>query len=176
MKTPILETERIILRPLYVSDAECIYKNWASDPDVAKYMIWELHHNVEDTKEWLKMEERNQDSDVVYTWGFVLKDTGELFGSGGVGYKDEYGMFEIGYNIMKKYWNRGLTSEASKVIIDFTLIQLGEKQILGRHAKGNIYSGKIMEKLGFVYQKDGTYSRLSGNEVFESKEYLLQVP
>ena len=53
MKTPILETERLILRPITVADAEEIYTNWASDPDVAIYMTWSTHPNVEVTKGWL---------------------------------------------------------------------------------------------------------------------------
>lgn len=35
MITPILESKRIILRPLSVNDAEDIYKNWTSDSEVA---------------------------------------------------------------------------------------------------------------------------------------------
>ena len=79
MRTPILETERIILRPLSVNDAETIYRNWTSDEEVAKFMIWTTHSSVEVTKEWLKVEEQNIELDSNYTWGFVLKSNGELF-------------------------------------------------------------------------------------------------
>ena len=50
MKTPILETERFILRPLTVSDAETVFANWTSDPDVAKFMRWELHKGISETQ------------------------------------------------------------------------------------------------------------------------------
>lgn len=78
MRTPVLETERLILRPLSVDDAETIYKNWTSDPDVAKFMRWERHKDVSETREWLSSEEACVESDGVYNWGFVLKETGEL--------------------------------------------------------------------------------------------------
>lgn len=54
MKTPILETERLILRPLIVEDAWEVFNNWTSDPEVAKFMRWSTHENAEVTKEWLK--------------------------------------------------------------------------------------------------------------------------
>jgi len=45
--TVCLETERLVLRPMSVSDAEQMYKNWASNPEVAKYMSWSPHADIE---------------------------------------------------------------------------------------------------------------------------------
>ena len=45
-----LETERLILRPLTVNDAEEAFKNWTSDDEVSKYVRWSTHKNVEETK------------------------------------------------------------------------------------------------------------------------------
>lgn len=175
MITPNLETNRIMLRPLSINDAAIIFKNWTSDPEVARFMNWNLHQNVEETKEWLTLEEENVKNDNNYTWGFVLKETGELFGSGGIHYYEQYGMFELGYNIMKKYWNQGYTTEASRRILDFAIEELGIKEFLARHAKGNPGSGKVMEKVGFAYQKDGSYSSFDGLRSFESREYILRI-
>lgn len=38
-----LETERLILRPLTVNDAEEAFKNWTSDDEVSKYVRWSTH-------------------------------------------------------------------------------------------------------------------------------------
>lgn len=40
MKTPILETNRLILRPFKREDAANVFACWESDPDVAKYLLW----------------------------------------------------------------------------------------------------------------------------------------
>ena len=48
MTTPIIESQRILLRPLSVEDAETIFRNWTSDEEVAKYMRWDLHETVEE--------------------------------------------------------------------------------------------------------------------------------
>ena len=94
MKTPIIETERMILRPLSVMDANDIYERWTSDDRVSKYVRWCTHNSVKDTMEWLKVEENNILSDRIYQWGFTLKDNGYLFGSGGINFNEEECIFE----------------------------------------------------------------------------------
>ena len=173
MRTPVVETERLILRPLTVSDAGTVFTNWTSDPDVAKFMCWELHKRVSETQEWLASEEELIESDAVYNWGFVLKETGELIGSGGLVYIESKGMYELGYNIMKKYWGQGLATEAAQKIINFGKNELKQKQFYCCHAKDNPASGKVMTKVGFQYQQDGIYSSWNQERTFESKEYIL---
>ena len=175
MITPILETERLLLRPLKISDAETIYNNWATDPEVIKYVRWNAHQSIDVTVEWLSSAEENITSEKNYDWGFILKETGEMIGSGGVYYNDEQKMFEIGYVTMKKYWNKGLTTEAAKVIVDFAVNELNQTTLYACYAKENIASGRIMEKCGFVYQRDGEYSSFDGKRTFEGREYFLSV-
>jgi len=175
MITPILESERIILRPLALNDAEDIYVGWTSDSEVAKFMIWDLHKSVEDTIEWLKIEVQNIDNEHHYVWGFILKETGELFVSGGISFKSNLDCYELGYNIMKEYWGQGLTTEAGKGILDFAINTLGEKVFFCRHAVGNIGSRKVMTKLGFKYSADSSYTSFSGAKQFSSKDYYLKV-
>lgn len=175
MRTPVLETERLVLRPLSIDDAETIYKNWTSDPDVAKFMRWERHKDVSETREWLTAEEECVESDGVYNWGFVLKETGELIGSGGLVFIEAKGMYELGYNVMKKYWGLGIATEASEKIMEYGINELKQKQFYCCHAKDNPASGKVMMKVGFVYQNDGEYCSWNNSRRFECKEYILIV-
>ncbi len=175
MITPVLESKIMILRPLSLNDADHIFKSWTSDSEVAKFMVWDVHKSVDDTSEWLEMEVENIDREHHYAWGFVLKETGELFGSGGIDFKKELGCYELGYNIMKKYWGQGLTTEAGKVILDFAINTLGEKKFFCRHAVDNIGSKKVMIKLGFEYYADSSYTSLSGKKHFSSKDYYLNI-
>ena len=173
MQTPILETERILLRPLKISDAETAYQNWTSDPEVAKFVRWNLHTSVDDTITWLTEAESNIESETHYDWGFVCKESNVLFGAGGLFYNEDHGMFELGYNMMQSYWGRGLATEAAKAMIDFAIDVLGETKLFVCHAKENLASRKVIEKLGFVYQKDGTCESYDGERVMENREYYL---
>lgn len=173
MTVPVLETERIILRPLRTDDAREVYDNWAGDPDVTRFMRWAAHKNIGETAIWLASVEISAGKDGLYSWGFVLKENGVLFGTGGLSLCQERGIFELGYNIMKKYWDMGLTTEAARAIVDFAANVLGASGIFAVHAKENGASGRVLEKLGFIYQNDCVSTTFDGKRSFESREYLL---
>jgi len=60
-------------------------------------------------------------------------------------------MFELGYCIiMKEYRNRGLTTDAARVVIDFAVQRLGAYVFYARRDKDNAASGRVLEKLGFI--------------------------
>ena len=172
MRTPILETDRLILRPLSVKDADEVYRNWASDPEVAKFMSWSVHTNVQITKDWLLDEENHIDEDRFYDWGFERKSDHVLIGSGGIYYKEDREMFNLGYNVMKSCWHQGYASEAAARILRFATEELQQNKLYSYHAKDNPNSGKVMEKVGFYYVKDAEYDSMDGTKHFEAREYL----
>ena len=175
MKTPILETERVILRPLSSEYAQEIFDRWTTDDRVSKYVRWCTHSSVEDTKAWLSMEEETNNTDENYDWGFFIKDGDYLFGSGGIFFHKEENCFEVGYNIMHKYWNQGYTTEIVKGILEFAEKELGIKEFVAWHANENPASGAVLKKCGFVYEKDGINTKFDGVTVFESKCYRLKL-
>lgn len=56
MKTPVLETDRLRLRPFRREDARAVFDGWEQDPDVARYMFWTSHHDIRKTEAWLDFE------------------------------------------------------------------------------------------------------------------------
>ena len=50
----LIETKRLILRKVELSDAPKIFENWCSDPLVSKYVTWDMHKSLDDTIEYVK--------------------------------------------------------------------------------------------------------------------------
>ena len=157
MKTPILETDRLILRPFREDDAIDVFECWESDPDVAKYMFWTSHNDIAKTKEWIDFELGQIEKDDWYRYAIVQKENKELMGTAILYYDEEVDCWEIGYNLGKKYWNKGYVTEAMKKVIAFAQEELHISEIVGRYAKENPASGNVMRKLGFQYEKDIPY-------------------
>ena len=157
MNTPVLETKRLILRPFRQDDARTVFECWESDPDVAKYMFWTSHNDIEKTKEWILFELGQIEKEHWFRFAIVKKETDELIGTVLIYYEEEVQCWEIGYNLGKKYWGKGYTTEAMKKVIEFAADNLNLSEIVGRYAKENPASGNVMRKLGFQYEKDITY-------------------
>ena len=64
--TITLETHRLMLRQFRIEDAEDMFANWASDPEVTKFLTWPPHESVEATRtllsEWSKDYEKPERS------------------------------------------------------------------------------------------------------------------
>ena len=166
-----IETDRLLIRPVTVNDAEAIFK-WASDPDVTKYMIYGTHPSVEHTRQWLETLDINDEDS--YDLGFVYKETGELVGMGGIVYRKEDDNWVVGYNLRKDYWGRGLVPEAINAIIDHVRKKREVKSIVGQFADENVKSKRVMEKLGMQFLKDSEYTKLDGSATFKAKVYIKE--
>ena len=168
-----IETDRLILRPLEISDAEHIFNTWTSDPRVTKYMTYTTHKSVDNTKQWLESVTANADSENVLDTGFQLKETGKLIGSGGATYNSEHDRWDLGYNFAYDYWHKGYATEAVRAVVGI-LRAKGIKRFMAEHAVKNIYSGKVMEKIGMRFDHTCTYAGYDGR-VFNGNFYIMDL-
>ena len=171
-KEPFIETERLILRPIELSDAQAMFE-WNSDSRVAKYMSYPCATEISQTIDFIK---GTFTDEMEWNWAFVLKDGNKLIGSGGIGPNNEMkGYWGIGYNLHYDYWHKGYCTEAMKAIVDFAHKELGVNKICSEHAVDNPRSGKVMEKLGLTYHHDGTITKFDGSETFKAKFYTMKI-
>ena len=77
---PAMETARLRLRKMRRSDAEDIYA-WASDPEVARYVLWDAHGSLRDTREYLRYIRWLYRHRLPASWGIELKETGRMIGT-----------------------------------------------------------------------------------------------
>lgn len=151
--TRTIETKRLILRKFTSEDAENMYKNWAGDEEVTRYLTWPAHADVTMSKSiiglWIKETKLLKN----YQWCIELKDIKEAIGSIGVVHMNEkIEAVEIGYCIGKEFWNRGLMTEALNAVIHFFFTEVGVIQIQARHDINNPASGKVMIKCGLKFE------------------------
>jgi ribosomal-protein-alanine N-acetyltransferase len=149
-----LETERLVLRRFVVGDAEAMYRNWASDPEVTKYLTWPTHANVDVTRAILKEWTATYANQNYYQWAIVLKENEACpIGSiAAVNLNDDASIVQIGYCLGRLWWHRGIMSEALKAVIDFFFNEVGANRIEARHDPRNPHSGMVMQKCGMKYE------------------------
>lgn len=151
--TKELETQRLTLRRFTMDDAQNMYHNWASDPEVTKFLTWPAHSSVEITKmvlgDWVTNYTRND----FYQWAIVPKALGQPIGSISVVDKNDAAqLVHIGYCIGKEWWHRGYMSEALKAVMDFFFEEVGVNRVETRHDPNNPHSGGVMRKCGMKYE------------------------
>ena len=145
----MMQTERILLRPWRESDAETLYK-YASDPEVGPRAGWPPHQSVEESMEIIRTVFHSD-----HIWAIELRATGEAIGCMGYYTHNESNInidendVEAGYWIAKPYWNRGVCTEALRLLIDYCFNVKGFNTIWSDFFVDNPASGRVMEKCGF---------------------------
>ena len=147
-----LESERLILRKIELSDYNDIFNCWTGDFNVSKYVTWNPHETPEETKKLTKCWVSDYDNDYSYRWLVVLKDTNETIGMIDVIAKNlQYMTAEVGYCYGLKFWGNGYASEALKTVIKY-LHSEGFPVVYAQHFASNIASGKVMKNAGMEYE------------------------
>jgi ribosomal-protein-alanine N-acetyltransferase len=150
--TQTIETSRLILRQAKMEDAQAMFCNWANDSEVTKYLTWPPHADVEVTKNVIANWVESYSKDDYYHWMIVLKETGEPIGSLLVSTLGRAESAHVGYCIGKKWWHRGIMTEALRAVIDFLFDQVGYHRIESLHDPNNPHSGAVMRKCGMKYE------------------------
>ena len=151
--TKEIETDRLLLRRIRLEDAEGAYKNWCSNYNVTRYVTWNKHKNVDETKELFKTWISEYENNDTFRWIVEIKENHEVIGTIDVvktNIKDE--VAEIGYCYSEKYWNKGYGTEALKAILKYCFLDIGFYLVYAIYMSLNPASGKVMEKSGLKYE------------------------
>lgn len=151
--TKTIETERLILRPFRESDVEPMFRNWASDPEVTKFMTWPVHESVAVTKHVVEAWMSDYKDSRNYHWAIELKEIHEPIGSiSTVKTDDSTESATVGYCIGRDWWGLGITAEALKEVIAYFFREVGMNCVNACHDPRNPNSGKVMRKCGMTYE------------------------
>lgn len=155
-----LRTARLLLRRFAAGDAHAMFRNWASDSEVTRFLTWPAHANEDISQMVLNDWLANYAKPDFYQW--AIEFDGEPIGSiSVVSHKDSTEACEIGYCIGKPWWHKGITSEALAAVIAYLFDEVGMQRISARHDPRNPHSGGVMKKCGMTYE--GTHRRADRN-------------
>ena len=165
----VAETERLILRELRQEDAEHFFE-LNNDPEVLKFTGDVAFDSIEEARIFIK-NYSEYTKNGFGRWAVIRKDDHEFLGWCGLKLNEE-GYVDIGFRFFRKYWGNGYASEAAFETIELGFEQFGLDEIIGRTAKENIGSVRILEKLGMTFFKedechgivDAMYYRISKGE------------
>lgn len=150
---PVLETNSLLLRPLQRNDIHDVF-SFASDPEVARFVLWEPHRSISDSREYIRYIRSLYRRGLPGSWGITLKNSGRLIGTiGFMWYSETNSSAEIGYSISRSEWNKGFATEALRSVICSAFASLPLNRIEAQHDIRNPASGRVMEKC--IMKKEG---------------------
>lgn len=153
-KPPVLKTQRLILRPIELSDAEAIF-DYAKNPNVSRYTLWEPHRSPQDSLNYIKEYIFNYYSKgVPEPFGVAFKENPQrIIGTVGCFWTSkEAKAMELAYAIGEEYWGKGLATEASLAVMQYCFKEFSLKRIQARCKAENKPSARVMEKVGMTYE------------------------
>ena len=149
---PTLETERLILRGMRVSDAADMY-DYARLPSVTEYLTWEPHASPEETKEYLIYVAQRYRTGDFYDWSVICREDGHMIGTCGfTSFNCPADSGEIGYVLNPAYRGRGLATEAADAVLGFGFEHLSLHRIEAHFIQGNDASRRLMERVGMRFE------------------------
>ncbi len=154
--TAVLDTRRLTLRPFVPEDAEPMFRNWASDKEVTKFLTWPAHGSKEVSAYVVEQWYGRREDPKYYQWAIELKELHEPIGSiSAVKLDERTEAATIGYCIGRRWWGQGITAEALEAVIAFFFQEVGMNCVSACHDPRNPNSGKVMKKCGMT--REGTW-------------------
>ncbi|HWR44488.1 GNAT family N-acetyltransferase [Sporomusa sp.] len=144
-----IETKRLVLRKMKVEDAEALFRYW-SDSEVTRHMNISLFETIDQALEMITFLSGLFDKAEAFRWTIILKDSGDIVGSCGYNsWNKENQRGEIGYELGRAYWGKGIMTEALTGLLEYGFVKLDMNRIQALVEPANIPSIQLLRKLGF---------------------------
>lgn len=149
-----LTSPRLVLRRFTLADADAMYRNWANDDEVTRYLTWPSHNSLKVSQKIIDLWVDSYKEATTYTWAICLKSQPDQpIGSIALGNCDDrLEAMEIGYALGKAWWRQGYMSEAFECVRQFAFKDIGLNRLVGHHVVDNPNSGLVMKKCGMQYE------------------------
>lgn len=148
-----LQTRDLLLRPPKMQDAADFHA-YARDPLVARYVLWDPHTSLSQSRSVLRSLITHSKMDSLHTLSIVRQSDRRMIGTIGLVWRDwQNNSAEVGFSMARDCWGQGLMSQALTVYLQFGFAHLKLNRIEAQHDSRNPASGRVMEKAGM--EKEG---------------------
>ena len=156
------------------SDAEPMFRNWASDPDVTKFLTWPAYRSIDTAHNILAVWVKEYEKPDFYQWMIELKEIGEPIGSiSVVHHREDIASAEIGYCIGQTWWHKGIMTEALDAVIAYLFKEVGMNRIEAKHDTNNPNSGGVMKKCGMAFEGISKASDRNNQGICDIAQYAI---
>lgn len=163
----IIETDRLILRELLLSDAEAFFA-MDSNPKVHMFLWQKPVENIAETIETIEYVRKQYIENGIGRFAVILKETDEFIGWAGLKYNTEkvnerVHFYDIGYRLDEIFWGFGYATEASLAWRNYAFETMKIKTIEAAAHSENTASNKILQKIGMkmtdsYFEKDVSWN------------------
>ena len=155
----ILETERLILRPLELSYATAMFA-MDKNPAVHKYLWQKPALLIDESIKVIEYVQSQYERNNIGRFATILKETGEFIGWTGIKFVHDHiengntNFYDYGYRLDEKFWNKGYATEATKLWLDYGLNQMNIDKIHAYTPGENIASNTVLKKTGMTFMQE----------------------
>lgn len=155
----ILETERLLLRPFELSDAEDLFI-MDNNPNVHKYLWQKPTQNIEESIEIIKYIQKQYTENKIGRYVTIEKETGKFIGWTGIKYINDHvengntNFYDYGYRLDERFWNKGYATEATFFWLDYGFNQMNIKEMNAYTHAENGASNRVLTKCGMQFVED----------------------
>ena len=167
----MLFTERLVLRPVKMSDAEDMF-SYSKENCVGISAGWKPHSTLKETRKIIKLIFKDR------IGVFGIEMNGRLIGTIGVvpderRQNDDFLM--LGYSLSPEFWGKGIMTEAAREVIRYAFSSLGARFISAYTYPENRASIRVLEKLGFSFDHFAAKTdKLFNGETKDSFCFILE--
>jgi RimJ/RimL family protein N-acetyltransferase len=157
VQIPTIETERLRLRPATADDLPVWTARIFADPNVVRYIPSSTTDPNERAERTLAFFNNLWSQRGYGEWLVTDKADGEIMGHCGLAFVGQTGETEIDYAYAAPHWGKGIATEAAFAVLRYGFEQTQLTQVIGLVVPEHIASRRVLERVGFVYQRDAHY-------------------
>lgn len=153
MREKVLETQRMVLSRMEMADVDSLMGIF-SDPVAMRH--YPATKSREETEGWVRWVQGSYEKDGFGLWIATLKDSDDFAGQCGLVRQEVEGEdeVEIGYLFLRRFWGRGLATEAASACRDYGFDLLGLDRLVSLIAPDNLPSRRVAEKVGMTLERE----------------------